>query len=435
MKIPVSFPIDNFKETKIQMLNWANRFNIFCLLDNHQYHFETPAFECLLAAGCKASVSANAGTAFEQLRLFSQQNPGWLFGHFGYDLKNELEELQSNNTDGIGFSDLHFFVPQIVVELSANQLTIYCDTDNAQDIFNEIKDSPTCIPTTTITTPIAIQHRISRQAYISAVQALQQHIRRGDCYVINFCQEFFAEAAPINPLAIYQSLAEISPNPFAALYKVNKQFCISASPERYLKKTGDLLLSQPIKGTSKRQVENAAIDEENKQQLLNSEKEKSENVMVVDLVRNDLARVCKEGSVKVSELFGMYSFPQVHQMISSIQGILPENTNWIDAIKATFPMGSMTGAPKKKVMQLTEQYEQTKRGLYSGSIGYVHPNGNFDFNVVIRSILYNAAAKYLSFQTGSAITFNSIAADEYEECLLKAAALIQVLQPNPNTEV
>ena len=435
MKIPVSFPIDNFKETKIQMLNWANRFNIFCLLDNHQYHFETPAFECLLAAGCKASVSANAGTAFEQLRLFSQQNPGWLFGHFGYDLKNELEELQSNNTDGIGFSDLHFFVPEIVVELSANQLTIYCDTDNAQDIFNEIKDSPTCIPTTTITTPIAIQHRISRQAYISAVQALQQHIRRGDCYVINFCQEFFAEAAPINPLAIYQSLAEISPNPFAALYKVNKQFCISASPERYLKKTGDLLLSQPIKGTAKRQVENAAIDEENKQQLLNSEKEKSENVMVVDLVRNDLARVCKEGSVKVSELFGMYSFPQVHQMISSIQGILPEDTDWINAIKATFPMGSMTGAPKKKVMQLTEQYEQTKRGLYSGSIGYVHPNGNFDFNVVIRSILYNAAAKYLSFETGSAITFNSIAADEYEECLLKAAALIQVLQPNPNTEV
>ena len=417
------------------MLNWANRFNIFCLLDNHQYHFETPAFECLLAAGCKASVSANAGTAFEQLRLFSQQNPGWLFGHFGYDLKNELEELQSNNTDGIGFSDLHFFVPEIVVELSANQLTIYCDTDNAQDIFNEIKDSPTCIPTTTITTPIAIQHRISRQAYISAVQALQEHILRGDCYVINFCQEFFAEAAPINPLAIYQSLAEISPNPFAVLYKVNKQFCISASPERYLKKTGDLLLSQPIKGTSKRQVENAAIDEENKQQLLNSEKEKSENVMVVDLVRNDLARVCKEGSVKVSELFGMYSFPQVHQMISSIQGILPEDTDWIDAIKATFPMGSMTGAPKKKVMQLTEHYEQTKRGLYSGSIGYVHPNGNFDFNVVIRSILYNAATQYLSFETGSAITFNSTAADEYEECLLKAAALIQVLQPNPNTEV
>ena len=430
MKPPVSFPIDNFNDTKIQMLNWANRFNIFCLLDNHQYHFETPAFESLLAAGCKASVSANAGTAFEQLRLFSQQYPGWLFGHFGYDHKNELEALQSNNIDGIGFSDLHFFVPEIVVELSINSLNIYCETNEAQDIFTAIKNSPVCITQTDNNTPIAIQQRISRQAYISAVQALQQHILRGDCYVINFCQEFFASAANINPLEIYQSLTTISPSPFAALYKVNKQFCISASPERYLKKTGNLLLSQPIKGTAKRQVENQQIDEENKQQLLNSKKEKSENVMVVDLVRNDLARVCKEGSVIVAELFGMYSFPQVHQMISSIQGILPETTDWIEAIKATFPMGSMTGAPKKKVMQLTEQYEQTKRGLYSGSIGYVHPNGNFDFNVVIRSILYNAATQYLSFQTGSAITFNSNAADEYEECLLKAAALIQALQPN-----
>ena len=428
MKIPVSFPIYNFKETKIQMLNWANRFNIFCLLDNHQYHFETPAFECLLAAGCKASVSANAGTAFEQLRLFSQQNPGWLFGHFGYDLKNELEELQSNNKDKIGFSDLHFFVPEIVVELSANQLTIYCDTGNAQDIFTDIKSSPTCIPATEIKTPIEIQHRISRQAYISAVQVLQQHILRGDCYVINFCQEFFAEAVDINPLAVYQSLTEISPSPFAALYKVNQQFCISASPERYLKKTGDLLLSQPIKGTAIRDAGNQQADEERKKQLLSSEKEKSENVMVVDLVRNDLSRVCKEGSVKVSELFGMYSFPQVHQMISSIQGILPENTDWIDAIKATFPMGSMTGAPKKKVMQLTEQYEQTKRGLYSGSIGYVHPNGDFDFNVIIRSILYNSTNKYLSFQAGSAITFYSDAVQEYEECLLKTNAIRQVLE-------
>ena len=435
MKIPVSFPIDNFNVTKIQMLNWANQFNIFCLLDNHHYSFETPSFECLLAAGCKASVSANAGTAFEQLRIFSQQNAGWLFGHFGYDLKNELEDLQSNNPDSIGFSDMHFFVPEIVVELSANSLNIYCDTELELDIFTAIKNSQVCITKAENKTPIAIQQRISRQAYISVVQALRQHILRGDCYVINFCQEFFALAANINPLEIYQSLTTISPSPFAALYKVNKQFCISASPERYLKKTGNILLSQPIKGTAKRQVENRRIDEENKQQLLNSEKEKSENVMVVDLVRNDLARVCKEGSVIVAELFGMYSFPQVHQMISSIQGILPEHTNWIEAIKATFPMGSMTGAPKKKVMQLTEQYEQTKRGLYSGSIGYVHPNGNFDFNVVIRSILYNAATQYLSFQTGSAITFNSNAADEYDECLLKAAALIQVLQPNTNPDV
>ena len=428
MKIPVSFPIDNFNETKIQMLNWANRFNIFCLLDNHQYHFETPAFECLLAAGCKASVSANAGTAFEQLRHFSEQNPGWLFGHFGYDLKNELEELQSNNTDGIGFSDLHFFVPQVVVELSANLLTIYCDTENALDIFTAIKNSPAQVPQLEIKTPVAIQHRISGQAYISAVQALHQHILRGDCYEVNFCQEFFATDAVINPLVVYLQLTNISPSPFAALYKLDDKFCISASPERYLKKSGNTLLSQPIKGTAIRDAGNQQADEESIKQLLSSEKEKSENVLVVDLVRNDLSRVCKPGTVQVDELYGLYSFPQVHQMISTISGQLQESLNWIDAIKATFPMGSMTGAPKKKVMQLTEQYEQTKRGLYSGSIGYVHPNGDFDFNVIIRSILYNSTNKYLSFQAGSAITFYSDAVQEYEECLLKTNAIRQVLQ-------
>jgi para-aminobenzoate synthetase component 1 len=232
----------------------------------------------------------------------------------------------------------------------------------------------------------------------------------------------------VDPLKIYLQLSVLSPSPFAALYKLNDKFCISASPERYLKKTGSTILSQPIKGTAIRDINNKLQDELSKLQLLNSEKEKSENVMVVDLVRNDLSKICKEGTVKVDELFGLYSFPQVHQMISSISGELQDELDWVDAIKATFPMGSMTGAPKKKVMELIEQYEQTKRGLYSGAIGYVHPNGNFDFNVVIRSILYNASAQYVSFQTGSAITYYSNPIQEYEECLLKASAIRKVLQ-------
>jgi para-aminobenzoate synthetase component 1 len=229
-------------------------------------------------------------------------------------------------------------------------------------------------------------------------------------------------------LRVYLQLSYISPSPYAALYKWKDKFCISASPERYLKKTGSSVLSQPIKGTAIRDLNNQQQDEKNKYYLINSEKEKSENVMVVDLVRNDLSKICKEGTVKVAELFGLYSFPQVHQMISSITGELQDELDWVDAIKATFPMGSMTGAPKKKVMELIEQYEQTKRGLYSGAIGYVHPNGNFDFNVVIRSILYNAVDQYLSFQTGSAITFYSNPQQEYEECLLKAKAIRQVLE-------
>jgi para-aminobenzoate synthetase component 1 len=173
---------------------------------------------------------------------------------------------------------------------------------------------------------------------------------------------------------------------------------------------------------------NPELDEFSKQSLLNSEKEKSENVMVVDLVRNDLSRVCKSGTVKVDELFGIYSFPQVHQMISTISGDLEDGLDWVDVVKATFPMGSMTGAPKRSVLEIIERYESTKRGLFSGAIGYVNPNGDADFNVVIRSILYNSSLQYLSFQVGSAITFYSNAAEEYEECMLKANAMQEVLQ-------
>jgi para-aminobenzoate synthetase component 1 len=422
----ISFPVDDFNLFKIQMLNWVNRFNIFCLLDNRHYEFIKPAFECLLAAGSKANIEAQAGNAFEALRHFyALNNNEWLFGHLGYDLKNETEKLNSANEDGIGFSDLHFFVPEIVLELNDKEVAIHTDGD-ASIIFEAILKSPTKI-TEIVKSSVVVQHKIKRESYIDIVEKLRQHILRGDCYELNFCQEFFAANAVIDPLYIYTRLTELSPNPFSALYKLNNRWCLSASPERYLKKEDNKIISQPIKGTSKRNLENAAEDEIAKNYLIESEKEKSENVMVVDLVRNDLSRICKPGSVKVDELFAVYSFPQVHQMISTVSGELESGKDWIDCVQATFPMGSMTGAPKKKVMELIEQYEQTKRGLFSGAIGYVKPGGSFDFNVVIRSILYNATDKYLSFQTGGGITYNSNPVLEYEESLLKASAMMEVL--------
>ncbi|MBL0199875.1 MAG: anthranilate synthase component I family protein [Chitinophagaceae bacterium] len=409
------------------MLNWVNRFNIFCLLDNRHYDFNKPAFECLLAAGSKANIEAQAGKAFDALRFFYAANKNeWHFGHFGYDLKNETEKLSSHNEDGIGFSDLHFFVPEVVIELIDKEVAIHTDGE-AKLVFDEILKCPATI-TENIKSPVVVQNRISKANYIDIIEKLRQHILRGDCYEINFCQEFFAAAADIDPLYMYNRLTELSPNPFSALYKMNSRWCLSASPERYLKKEGNKIISQPIKGTSKRNLQNTAADEQAKNYLIESEKEKSENVMVVDLVRNDLSRICKAGSVKVDELFAVYSFPQVHQMISTVSGELEAGKDWIDCIEATFPMGSMTGAPKKKVMELIEQYEQTKRGLFSGAIGYVKPGGDFDFNVVIRSILYNAACKYLSFQTGGGITYNSNPVLEYEESLLKASAMIKVLE-------
>lgn len=413
------------------MLNWANRFSIFCLLDNHRYHpiaigFESPAFECLLAVGVKDIVQTTAGNTFSQLKEFNNKKNEWIFGHLCYDVKNETEKLRSDNFDGIDFPDADFFIPEIVLQLNEKQLTIFSDRD-ADIVFNEINNESSVINKIN-TTSFSIKSRISREDYIDTVKKLQKHILRGDCYEINFCQEFFAEDAEINPLEVYQKLAFLSPNPFAALYKLNDKFCICASPERYLKKTGTKIISQPIKGTSVRKLADAGEDEISKQQLQNSAKERSENVMVVDLVRNDLSRICKEATVHVEELFGIYSFPQVHQMISTIVGEVKEGIDWIDMIKATFPMGSMTGAPKKRVMELIEQYEKTKRGLFSGTIGYIKPNGDFDFNVVIRSMLYNSTGKYLSFQTGSAITFYCDPEKEYEECLLKAAAMKMALE-------
>jgi len=424
--IPETFIVTNVAEFKIKMLNWANQFNIFCFLDNQQYSFDNPSFECVLATGCKEKLEIQAGKALASFNNFCASQKGWLFGHVSYDLKNEIEDLTSSNFDGIGFPILHFFVPEFVVKLNEEKISIFCEGD-ATAVFNAISSCPSSIQKTNKGS-LSIQNRLSRNSYIDAIKKLQQHILRGDCYEINFCQEFYAEQAVINPLYTYHQLAQVSPNPFSAFYKMDNKYCLCASPERYIKKTGDRIFSQPIKGTSKRHLQNEALDEKNKQSLLHSEKEKSENVMVVDLVRNDLSKICKEGTVQVDELFGVYSFPQVHQLISTISGELKNNISIADIIKGTFPMGSMTGAPKKRVMELIEQHERTKRGLFSGAIGYIDPQGNFDFNVVIRSILYNSTNQYVSIQAGSAITFYSDAEKEYEECLLKIEAMKKVLE-------
>ncbi|OQP64831.1 aminobenzoate synthetase [Niastella vici] len=408
------------------MLSWVNQFNICCFLDNQHYHLPHHSLECMAAAGSVQTLATAAGSAFEQLQQLYAQHGDWLFGHLSYDLKNETDNQASHNADGIGFPDLCFFVPEVVLQLSEQELQIGAFDARHETIFHEIcameppgEAGPLA--------PTPINNRISKEEYIRIIRQLQQHILRGDCYEINFCQEFFAENITIDPVQVYCSLSDTSPNPFAAYYKTGQQYLLCASPERYLKKEGDRILSQPIKGTSQRNLLNAAEDEKSATHLYNSVKDRSENVMIVDLVRNDLSKICEEASVQVEELFGIYSFPQVHQMISTVSGQLRSDIHFIEAIKATFPMGSMTGAPKKRVMELIEQYEQTRRGIFSGAVGYITPEGDFDFNVVIRSIMYNATNKYLSFQAGSAITFYSDPEKEYEECLLKAAAIKKVL--------
>jgi para-aminobenzoate synthetase component I len=290
--------------------------------------------------------------------------------------------------------------------------------------LNEIESTPFVLPQYQ---PLKVEHRISKDEYLAALKEIRKHILRGDCYEINFCQEFFSEDVNIEPHQVFQELMKVSPNPFSAFYRLNDSYLLCASPERFLLKKGSKLVSQPIKGTIRRDLADKKADELLARQLRESQKEQSENVMVVDLVRNDLSRICKDGTVKVDELFGIYSFPQVHQMISTISGEMKEGKDFYDILEACFPMGSMTGAPKTRVMDLVQQYEEQARGIFSGCVGFIAPGGDFDLNLVIRSIMYNSRSNYLSYQVGSGITFYSDPALEWEECLLKAEAIKKVL--------
>lgn len=417
--------INSNKELKQKVLNWLMPFNTFCFLDNHSYADELGSVECLAAAGVRRKIQANSGSALDDLQTFIGDGGKWLFGHLGYDLKNEVEGLSSNLFDGVQFPDLFFFEPEIVVKISRNQLEIHAD--NPELIYAAIEKCSADLPVAH-KEKYSLQSRFSKKEYCLQLEKLREHIKRGDCYEINFCQEFYEESATINPFVVYKDLCALSPNPFSALYRLENKWLICASPERFIRKNGKEIYSQPIKGTAARNLDNTEADQRNKSDLLASEKDRSENVMIVDLVRNDLSRICKKGSVKVDQLFGVYSFPQVHQMISTIKGELEDQVNFSTIIKSVFPMGSMTGAPKRKVLELTEKYERTKRGIYSGALGYLSPEGNFDFNVVIRSIMYNEERKYLSYQVGGGITYASDPNLEWEECLLKANAIKRVLE-------
>jgi len=408
------------------MLSWANQFSIFCFLDNHNYNLLPHSVECILAVSVKRDFSTEPGSALSDLQKFIDEKKSWLFGHLGYDLKNEMENLRSSHEDYLHFPATYFFEPEIIIRLTEKELIVECDGD-CELIFQQLMAAGTEPVSPVSYAPLNLQQRVSKKEYLETINKLKSHILRGDCYEINYCQEFFAEAATIDPVKVYSKLSVISPNPFSALYKLEDKFLICASPERFLKKQGNKILSQPIKGTSSRFLQDENKDAESRNNLFASGKDRSENVMVVDLVRNDLSRVCEEGSVKVDELYGIYSFPQVYQMISTVSGELKKNISFEEIIKATFPMGSMTGAPKKSVMELIDRYEKSRRAIFSGALGYITPTGDFDFNVVIRSIMYNGSEHYLSFMAGSGITFYSDAEQEYEECLLKAEAMKKAL--------
>lgn len=425
------FPLKDPTLFKNKALHWAQNNETSLWLDSNESDDKYGKFEAVLAIGAHTELSTTAKDSFQKLKKFRATTDDFIFGYLSYDLKNDVEDLQSDNHDRLLFPDLYFFQPKKILFFTKDKVRFeYINSlETAIDSDFESIAQFSKAPSEKKETSLHIKSKIEKNEYLNKVQQLLTHIQKGTLYEANFCQEFYAENVNIAPLDVYEKLNTISKPPFACFGKIKDSYIVSASPERYLQKTENTLRSQPIKGTAKRS-KNPKVDIALKKALEEDPKERAENIMIVDLVRNDLSRLSEKGSVQVEELCEIYSFIQVHQMISTISSRVDQEMDVVDLIQNTFPMGSMTGAPKVSAMQIIEQLEETKRGVYSGAVGYISKEGNFDFNVVIRSILYNAAQEYLSFSVGSAITALSVPENEYEECLLKAKAMREVLTKN-----
>lgn len=431
MRVSKFISLDQYPDIKHKLLLWSQQFDDAVWFDSNNHNQEYSNFESVLAVDAFSVIQTDFDSAFNDLKEFQSSTNDWIFGYLSYDLKNDLEQLKSENHDGLNFPDLYFFQPKKIFLLKDNLLELQYLKMVEDELELDLK-SILNQETPELEDQRGLKHgkiklRIHKDEYYEKVNKMLYHIHRGDIYEANFCQEFYAEDSEINPLQTYLDLNKISNPPFATFIKSGDKFIMSASPERYIKKTGSTIVSQPIKGTAARSKDYSE-DELLKLNLYNDEKERSENIMIVDLVRNDLAHTAQKGSVEVKELCKVYSFDQVHQLISTVTSKVKEGVHPVDVLSTTFPMGSMTGAPKISAMKIIEELEVTKRGVYSGALGYFTPTGDFDFNVVIRSILYNASKQYVSYSVGGAITAKSDPVKEYEECLLKAKAMRSVLE-------
>ncbi|WP_405246644.1 anthranilate synthase component I family protein [Cellulophaga sp. Asnod2-G02] len=434
MRKKVTYTFKDLSFLKDSILQWAQQYYEVVWLDSNAHKQKYDSFDALIAVDALTSIKTDHKNAFDDLKTYQEQTKDWIFGYLTYDLKNDVEKLESANFDGVEFPELYFFQPKKIIKIKGHCLEFdylnMVDDEIEEDYQTIIKSPPnTGDKTQSSAKDIHIKMRIFKDEYFSKVTKMLDHIKHGAIYEANFCQEFYAENYTMDPLKVYQKLNEISKAPFATFLKLDDKFLLCASPERYLKKMGSKLISQPIKGTAKR-ASNKEEDDKLIERLSQDEKERAENIMIVDLVRNDLSKSAIKGTVAVEELCKVYTFDQVHQMISTVIAHVAADKSPVTIIKDSFPMGSMTGAPKVSAMKIIETLESFKRGLYSGAVGYFSPEGDFDFNVIIRSILYNKSKKYISFSVGSAITAMATPENEYQECLLKAKAMRQVLEDN-----
>ena len=407
------------------LLSYSKTFTYSSILLSNKIEDKYSQYQTVVCLGSKKTISSDKNS-LNKLRNFHDKYKDWMFGFLSYDLKNEIENLNSENKDNFHVPNIFFFIPQTILFISKNELKVetFFSKNEVDKLIDDIKNK---IDFDEKDNSVELQFTEGKESYIQKIRKIKEHIQRGDIYEMNYCQELYSQGTEINPEKVFLELNNSSKAPFSAYFKYKDKYLLCSSPERFLQKSGNRIISQPIKGTRKRGID---LNEDRFlfNELKNSEKDKSENVMITDLVRNDLSKTAQKSSVKVEELFGVYSFERVHQMITTISSIIDKKYDFIDLIESCFPMGSMTGAPKLKAMQLIEEYETTKRSIYSGAFGYISPYQDFDFNVVIRSVLYDRLSSYISVLVGGAITINSDEEHEYEECLIKAQALINVLK-------
>ena len=387
------------------------------------------------------------GQYLERYRLDTPPVPvpcvGGAVGYFSYDLCHFIERLPANAVDDLllpecyfGFYDLivvfdNLLGKAFIVSTGFPELAETQRASRARERLEEFKSRLKCIGDRHKSTPdvlpakgeISLSCNFTHEAYVRAVAKARQYIIDGDIFEVNISQRFAAELA-VTPYELYRRLRQINPAPFAAYLNFDEVTIVSASPERFLRCQGDMVETRPIKGT-RRRGQTPQEDRAMSRELLSSLKDHAENMMIVDLERNDLGRVCRFGTVKVTELAILEKFPTVFHLTSTVEGRLKEGMNRIDLLKATFPGGSITGAPKIRAMEIIEELEPTRRSIYTGSIGYLSFDGNLDLNIVIRTFLIKGNKAY--FQVGGAVVYDSEPEAEYQETLDKARALISAL--------
>ena len=395
--------------------------------------FETLIYfpnESLFAFGKIDSLELNEFESLSKADGFIDQHNGkYVFSCISYDVKNSIEKLTSSNSDFISFPYAIFWTAKLVLTIVDDQFVIIEGGGNDID-FDEVEVFVSAFMKEQETS-LAVQNvqfhpSISKEFYLTKIDQAKEQIQLGNLYELNFCQQFVASnVKEINSPLLFHRLHKMTEAPFSVYVKWMNWEVFCGSPERFIQRKGSKMITQPIKGTIQR-GKTSLEDKQFINQLSTNPKEISENMMITDLVRNDLSKIALKGSVCVEELIGVHTFKTLHHLISTVACELSEEVTFSTIFEAMFPMGSMTGAPKLSVMKITEELESFKRGIYSGTIGCIYPSGDFDFNVVIRSLVYNQTLRTLSCAVGSAITIESDPESEYNECLTKVKRIIEL---------